>query len=447
MSDPHIPQPPAIMEHAGSRRYRFWAVYAAAFTRTLSYSIYGVALPNYLIYFLHVPPELLGVIISVYATAYIAGPLVALPITRRIGARNGTMLSVAGSILLVGCQLIFLDPVILVVLRGIDGFLLGFFWPNLQMEVSSWQRAIPEKGDGQFFQAYGMSWNTGIILGNIGGMFIVVLGAGNEYLALVIAWLAMMAMIPCCLAMERPGTSITLRGGTYLAVTATRVVTTRVGRAMKAQTTIPTAPVHPLSPATRYLLSFPAAFYFASTLVYAYIKAFYPIIYPLALNEAGIPSFIVYLVTFIHQAVQAIVIAIWTRRSVQLNHRTWIIAMAANIAFFAWLWGSPEPMLLSVAFAVNGVLSGWLYTFTSKIMLEYGAVRNSLKYATYYEFFNGIGFGMAPLIAGAAASFGPAVNFAIMTLLVSGSSVVLFITSARAASRRNADPRESLNAP
>jgi MFS family permease len=95
-----------------------------------------------------------------------------------------------------------------------------------------------------------------------------------------------------------------------------------------------------------------------------------------------------------------------------------------------------DPVLLTVAFIANGVLSGWLYTFTSKIMLEYGAVENSLKYATYYEFFNGIGFGVAPLFAGAVASLDPGLNYFITVILVAAFCALLFLGSARAATKR-----------
>jgi MFS family permease len=450
MPDPHIQQPASSTDLAGSRRYRFWPVYATAFTRTLSYTIYGVSLPNYLISFLRVPGWLYGVIISVYAIAYIAGPLVATPITRRIGARNGIIFSVMGSIILVSFQLVLLDPMALIFLRAIDGFILGFFWPNLQMELSSWQREIPEKNDGQFFQTYGMSWNAGIIIADLGGFLIVFIGAGNEYLALVISWLVMISMLPCALAMEKTGTGIIQRGTTYIAIAASQVprksteakgnhdsaaLKSNDGSLHRQDTSS-----HPLSTNTKYLLSFPAIFYLVGTLIYAYIKGFYPTVYPLALKAAGIPLYVVYLVTFIHQALQAVIIAIWTRKGVRLNHSTWVAAMAINVAFFIWLWLAGEPILLTIAFAVNGILSGWLYTFTSKIMLEYGAVENSLKYATYYEFFNGIGFGVAPLIAGAAPSIDPSLNYAFMTLLVAAFCVLLFIGSARAAAKRKSTP-------
>ena len=62
---------------------------------------------------------------------------------------------------MVALQLIFFNPWALVVLRSVDGIVIGFFWPNLQMEVSNWQRIGPKKCCDQYFQRYGMSWNWG----------------------------------------------------------------------------------------------------------------------------------------------------------------------------------------------------------------------------------------------------------------------------------------------
>jgi len=439
MPDPHQQLPPSTTELAGSRRYRLWPVYASAFTRTLSYTIYGLALPNYLIYFLHVPAGMLGVIMSIYSIAYIAGPLVAMPITRFIGARNGVLMSVVASIVLVSCQLVLFDPLVLVVLRAVDGFLLGFFWPNLQMELSRWQRAIPGKIGGQFFQTYGKSWNVGIIIGDIGGYFIVFLGAGNEYMALGISLGVMVSMLPCALAMERPSTGIALRG-TVLVAIADAARQPVVPAPKTDDPHVKGASSRILTDNSSYLLSFSAAFYLVGTLVYAYIKAIYPFVYPLALDNAGIPSYYVYLVTFVHQGLQTVTIVIWSRRSAKSGHAAWAVAMVTNVAFLVCLWLAGSPTLLTIAFVANGILSGWLYTFTSKIMLEYGAVENSLKYATYYEFYNGIGFGVAPLVAGALVTIDPGLDYVINALIVAVFCLPLFLASARAASMRKREP-------
>ena len=52
------------------------------------------------------------------------------------------------------------------------------------------------------------------------------------------------------------------------------------------------------------------------------------------------------------------------------------------------------------------------------------------------EFFNGIGFGVAPLVAGVVASLDAGLNFAMNGLLVTLFCLLLFIASTRAAARR-----------
>ncbi len=425
-SSREAPPPPTI---SAPRRYRCWPIYSAAFTRTFSYTIYSLALPNYLIYFNHFPADLLGLVISIYAITYIAGPVVALPVTRIIGAKNGAVLSVIGSLFLVFFQLVFTDPLPLIVLRALDGFILGFFWPNLQMEVSNWQAAVPERASGSFFQAYGMSWNLGILLGNITGYFIVLFGHGNEFLALVISWFMMIAMLPCVLSMEGSGTGMVLEGSSLVA--SSNPARTHGSKLLSVQDKQESLE-KPWPPTTRYLLAFPATFYLLGTLIYAYMKAFYPFVYPITLNDAGIPSHVVYLVTFFHQGLQTIIVLAWTKKHPRPQYFAWFGAMLASAGFLILLLAIETPLLLTIAFVTNGILSGWLYVFTSKLMLEYGAAKNSLKHTTYYEFFNGIGFGIAPLLTGGLLVIGKVANYAITSIIFISCTVVLFWLSAAA---------------
>ncbi|MEX2682519.1 MAG: hypothetical protein Q6373_013045, partial [Candidatus Sigynarchaeota archaeon] len=243
----------------------------------------------------------------------------------------------------------------------------------------------------------------------------------------------------CALAMERPGIGIAVRG-TVLVATESTARQPTVPETTTRNLEVKSTSRRLMTGNSPYLLSFSAAFYLVGTLVYAYIKAFYPFVLPIVLNEAGIPSYIVYLVTFAHQGLQTVTIMIWSRKGVKSGHVAWIIAMVANVAFLACLWLAGSPALLTIAFVVNGILSGWLYTFTSMIMLEYGAVENSLKYATFYEFYNGIGFGVAPLVAGALIAIDPGLNYAINAVIVATFCLPLFLASARASARRKSNP-------
>ncbi len=426
MSGPSTTLPTGISLTDPVRPYRFWAVYAAAFARTFSYAIYGVALPNYLIYFQHVPQEVLGLIISANPLAFILGPLLAFPFTRRFGIRNTVLLSCIASVITVGLQIITVEPWALVLLRALDGFFTGFFWPNLQHEVSNWQRADPKANGDHYFHSYAMSWNWGILLGDIVGYIIVFAGAGNEHAALISAWGAMFFMIACGVAMEKPRISLQFIKEKGIAV-VTNTHLKNHGFTKESNPTPPNTTPDPVARPKSVLLAFPALFYLLGTLIYAYIKNFYPFVYPLALNGAGQASYWVYLVTFGHQFVQMLVVSRWTTKGIRAGYQAWFWSMVVNIACTACLWVFPDLYLLTFAFVLNGVLSGLLYNFTSKIMLEYGAATGSLRYATLYEFYNGIGFGLSPILAGFIATGNLAWNYPVTSFILVAFTATLFL--------------------
>jgi MFS family permease len=412
------------------RAYRFWPIYATAFTRTFSYSIYGLALPNYLVYFKHVSADLLGIILSVINFTFIFGPLIALQITKKLGLKNTVIISSIGSFILVALQIVFFDPVILIVLRGMDGIFTGFCWPNLQMEVSNWQRAGPPTSANKYFQNYGLSWNSGILLGDIVGFIIVYSGQGNEFLALIISVIFMALMIPCSLAMERPN-SIHFSGTKGMVYLATENGHDSAGNLLREPDSVMAPSNEPPTEnnrvASSFLLAFPALFYLVGTLVYSYVRSIYPLIVPLVYNTASVPSAMVYLFTFFYQAIMMVTIMTWSRLSARSGYYTWLLAMILNVSLLAWLWGFPDVISLTIAYVVTGACSGWLYNFTSKIMLEYGAAKNSLKYATAYEFFNGIGCTISPLLAGYIADVSISANYPVNLVIIIGLFVVLLI--------------------
>ena len=412
------------------RAYRFWPIYATAFTRTFSYAIYGLALPNYLVYFKHVSADLLGIILSVINFTFIFGPLIALKVTKWLGLKNTVIISSIGSFTLVTLQILFFDPLILIMLRALDGILTGFCWPNLQMEISNWQRAGPPSLTDKYFQKYGLSWNSGILLGDVMGFFIVFSGQGNEFLALIISVIFMASMIPCSLAMERPN-CINFSGTKGIVYLTTENGHDPAGNLLRESGTVVEPSGEPLAEnkrvASSFLLAFPALFYLIGTLVYSYVRSLYPLIVPLAYNTASVPSAMVYLFTFFYQAIMMFTIMTWSRLSARSGYKTWFTAMLLNIGFLAWLWAFPDVISLTIAYVVTGACSGWVYNFTSKIMLEYGAAKNSLRYATYYEFFNGIGCTISPLLAGYIADVNIAANYPVNLIIIIALFIVLLM--------------------
>ncbi len=115
-----------------------------AFARNFGYQIYGIALQNYLVYTEHWQDSLIGTIISIQTIIYMFGPLLGIFVTNSHRFKNTLLISSVGSVIMVALQLIFFNPWALVILRSVDGIVIGFFWPNLQMEISNWQRIGPK---------------------------------------------------------------------------------------------------------------------------------------------------------------------------------------------------------------------------------------------------------------------------------------------------------------
>ena len=66
-----------------------------------------------------------------------------------------------------------------------------------------------------------------------------------------------------------------------------------------------------------------------------------------------------------------------------------------------------------------------------KSCLQYGNTYKTMKYATYYEFVNGIGFGFSPLIVGFIADVNINLNFPV-TIILCAFTAVLWMLSKNA---------------
>jgi len=60
-------------------------------------------------------------------------------------------------------------------------------------------------------------------------------------------------------------------------------------------------------------------------------------------------------------------------------------------------------------------------------MLQYGSSTNSLKYASFYEFFNATGYSISPLLAGGIALISLPLNFPVLIIVLVGITAFLWI--------------------
>ncbi len=251
-------------------------------------------------------------------------------------------------------------------------------------------------------------------MGEFIGYFVAYLT--NEWTVMILGWVMMIIMIPGALAMEGSQNKLVFDGIKGLTLRTPLASQSELPDEEK----LPQSKVEPTecepktdssNSTSTFLLAFPALFYLLGTMIYGFLKTFYPFIYPFFLKINNIPSYWVYLITAFYQIAQMIIISKWSVKDVGSGFRWWAWSMVFNIAFALSLTLSQNLWLLTAAFILNGAFSGYLYSFTSKIMLQYGNTYKTMKYATYYEFVNGIGFGFSPLIVGFIADVNINLNF------------------------------------
>ncbi|MHA1474425.1 MAG: MFS transporter [Promethearchaeota archaeon] len=188
--------------NAEFRSYRFFPLFAMCFLRTFFYAIYSLALPNILIFEYNFSSGLVGTISSVGAIAYIMGPFFGRKVTEKFGIKKTLIYSQTIGVIAIIISIIYIDPVVLIIMRAIDGFLTGFFWPNAFNLITSWEKSCKREKKINFLRYFNFSWNFGLIGGFLAG-YIIVLFLGQDFIALIVSAFFASLIIPSAFLLEK----------------------------------------------------------------------------------------------------------------------------------------------------------------------------------------------------------------------------------------------------
>jgi MFS family permease len=407
------------------RNYRFFPIYWLVVLRSVANTIIGLALPVYLIFQEHMDPALVGVIYAIFTIAYIGGPAIAKPITQRIGIRNGLIIASILPVFTTGLMLVFFIPWVLILCRSIEGLTLGFFWPNAQMQVSLWQANAPSDRSEVMFRQYGYSWNFGCLLGGILG-FLAVIITNLNFLGLIIGWLSIVIMVPLSLMAERPSTSIIFDGSHAFALYYKGPNARIIGHGGEIappraqgevpEKTSPNAEAHqPHNYQATALVVIPVTAAYFIQLVHGTIRSLYNFTYPLFLAQAGWPSYWAYLTISLQLILQMAGINFSSRAAPQRKYQWFLVGAIVCLTISTFMFATPDMVVITLLNIGLGFFNGLVYSLGSQIMLAHGRVTKSLKYATIYEIFSGMGYGITPLLAGFIADVNILINFEIVT--------------------------------
>ena len=434
MSPKPCPTPPhqheienleATLQHRSNRLFRFWPIFAMCFFRTFFFSIYSLALPNYLIYEKEITPGLVGLISSISSIAYIVGPLVGRKLTNAWGIKNTMILSTTLSFLSIILSIFFVIPWVLLIVRALDGFVNGFFWPNAINLVSTWEKRYESTSSINFLSRFNNSWNFGLIGGYIFG-YVFVQYLGNDFTVLIISAGFAFLMIPSALSLERCNDFSVIHNRAVV-LQDFRLKTSNFDPEDSVQTK---GLEEQRTNARIYkLAALPLILAYGGIFIYASAKSIIKFTIPYIFKNNSIDSSWVYFVVLFQQIMQITGLNIMSRLSTK--KKGYFMGLGILISVTTVMIFTPNAIIFAILVISTGVAIGLMQGVTQRIVLDYSKHHNTTKYSAWNEMFSGISFGIMPTIAGFLLEINIVYDFVFLLIILVSVGLILLQASNR----------------
>ena len=151
-----------------SQKWRFWPIMCLAFFYPINNSLVNLAIP---LYFFNQGLEifLIGFLVAGFFITYCFSPLLLNKMGDKLGRKRSIIIALLGTSI---AQIIFyftLEPLMFLISRMIEGFVMGLFWTSLQSSISDKNSTKNEN----YISRYNLSWNSGALLGFLVGTIIL----------------------------------------------------------------------------------------------------------------------------------------------------------------------------------------------------------------------------------------------------------------------------------
>jgi MFS family permease len=371
-----------------SHDYRTWPIFLLSFIRLFYISIFERALSNYLYLIIGIRASVLGFISAAGALTYIIAPIIGQFLTTKyLGVRNALIINSLLTPLLTGLQILYPEPIFLIIIRILAGLNMGLFWPNCLSLLSKWQRVSSIEKSKKNFAVFNFSWNFGFIFGLIIG-FLWALTIGDLW-AMIISGSLSILLIPVSFFLKKDEKwEIAEEKVIYQTEDPLSHLDIEEDLVINSQTP---------------MIIFPILFSWLSIMFLATSKSIFMFGYPVLLKNFfpdNTPTWPTYLVQGGIQMAQLLGLT-WINSMKTYNRKiaSLIGISMVNLAALLIIL-SGNIWYISIIIVMVGFFLGLIHGVGMKIMLEYGTLKNTSKYSTINEILIGIGFGLTPIISG-----------------------------------------------
>ncbi|WP_371806510.1 MFS transporter [Candidatus Lokiarchaeum ossiferum] len=408
--------PPATPQ--GIRAYRFYPMFLMAFFRTYFYAIYGLALPNYLIFDQEWSPSLVGTVSSITSITYILGPFISQYTTKLLGMKRTLILASSISYVLLLVPVFVANPIIVILARSLEGIANGHFWPNAINIITCWEKNHIEVNKTDYLKRFNLTWNFGLIFGFLSGYFFVFF-VKSDFIAIIYSLVFATLMIPSAFLLES-STQFSIYDNKP--VIYDRRFPTIGSSKILEETSIP----YKSENDPDSLKNVPIIMAFGGIILFSSSKSTLKFMFPYLLIQNDLESYWVYALTFFIQVMQITGLNLISKfKKKRYGYLTGVVYIATcgiimitlrNIYFVSFL------MIL------GGLMYGLVQGVAQRIVIDYNKHHNSTKYSAVNEIAIGIGFGFPPIIAGLIYEVNMLWVFIFLATELSIIAIILFST-------------------
>jgi MFS family permease len=377
-------------------KYKTFPIHILAFLRVAIGVAIGLANP---LYFIEesIDPNIIGIITSGTAMAYLFSPFIFRNIHKKIGMKSTVIFASLGFLVVQIVLQITKQPFIVFLLLILDGLSLGLFWPVLMAAISNISNLDEYREDDRLkdklMKTYSLSWN-------LGGIFCYLLGTIILFFIDIIELMYLFALIFAVigflisLILQEPSNHFD------------REIIIPIDGQIKA---LP----------KREQIEFPLFLPLILIIIYGFSIGGVGLIYPIKSELLLFPLYTNYLFFLFRMTTQTIIITKSMDFSIKSLKRYTPISNLIVVITLLIMGINQNPILFGILFCLFGIFNSLYYTLSFKLLVFRNISENTSKYSIYFETMMGIGFFFSPIITGFIASYNVNFSFYLLTLLSS----------------------------
>ncbi|MBN2157610.1 MAG: MFS transporter [Candidatus Lokiarchaeota archaeon] len=379
------------------RSYRFWPLFMLSFIRTFFYAIYDIALPNYLIFERKLDPSLIGIISAITSIIYVGGPFFGRYLSGKLGMKKVILASWTTSAVMLILSITIRNPIALILIRAVEGFSNGAFWPQIWNYLTSWEKHHPDHKKIDFLKTFNYSWNFGLIagfaLGYVLSYFI------DNYFAMIIS-VSIAILSTSVIFMFEPSERFILRENRAVVVHGLKLTPKDWDEYFSPHK----APYSEKTNTEDSLFRVPLIMCIGGIIFFASTKSMYRFTIPYFFEIANQGSYWIFGIVLFQQVLQMIGLQ-FIRKFKKMRYGYWIaivILFGTTITLTIFSSTSVIPYLIPISILniTCGLFFGFIQGVTQRIVLDKGKELKSTKYSMLSEAYVGIAFGIPPIVAG-----------------------------------------------